>query len=62
MEKQLKDKRINVRANFKMKQRLKIIKYYLEEKQNRKLSDSETLEIIIDEIYKNGFEIYNDEI
>lgn len=50
---ELKNKRINVRANFNMTFKLEILKNYLSQAHNKKYSYSDTLEYIINYAYLN---------
>lgn len=57
MQKELRNKRINVRATNRMVERLKGIKCYLNSYSYICLSDSETVEALINYFYdKNSFE------
>lgn len=54
-----KDYRINVRANLKMVNELKMIKLFLEAKDNKKYSDSEIIELILGMAVKSITNTYN---
>ena len=48
-----KEDRINVRATKRMKNQVKMLKLYLEEKDNKKYSDSDIIEIVLNMAIKN---------
>lgn len=50
----MKNKRINVRANDDMINKLKTIRMYLEIENNTKYSDSEIVEILLNHCYQVG--------
>lgn len=51
---ELKNERINVRANGSMKSDLKFLRVYLERRFNKKFSDSEVLDLILKFSVLNG--------
>lgn len=48
-----KEDRINVRATKRMKNQVKMLKLYLEEKDNKKYSDSDVIEIVLNIAIRN---------
>lgn len=60
--KELRTERINVRATLKMKDKLKTIKYYLNSNKGIALSDSETLEFILDYMYDLDWKHLNEKV